>query len=338
MRLRLDPQDDLLHAADADVNFNESRYYNFFDAPTGLGGWVRMGNRPNQGYAEMTVCLYLPDGRVGFMFKRPSIDSHEAHDAGGLRFEVLEPFTEHRVSYDGKVCLPDQPREMTDPKSAFSSNPHEPALLDLRVVAVGGMFGGEPEYEEGEQPPTGTAHGFARGHTEQHMAITGVAEIGAQRFELTAGLGLRDQSWGPRVWQSIPWYRWLNASFGSLGIACTLRGVEGSPKPSVNGFVYDIERYGHNKPIPVREIDLHTDYEAGFAAANSVVVRTDDHAYELHGVITATIPLRNRREGRVTRITEGMTRWTCESHEGGGLSEYLDQIVDEVPVGFTAGV
>src|ERR1700742_3427715 len=99
MRLRLDPEDDLLHAADADVNFNEGRYYNFFDAPTGLGGWVRMGNRPNQGYAEMTVCLYLPDGRVGFMFKRPPIADHEAHDAGGLRFEVIDPFTARQVSY-----------------------------------------------------------------------------------------------------------------------------------------------------------------------------------------------------------------------------------------------
>jgi hypothetical protein len=338
MRIRLDPEDDLLHAADADVNFNESRYYNFFDAPTGLGGWVRMGNRPNQGYAEMSVCLYLPDGRVGFMFKRPPIDGHEAHDAGGLRFDVIDPFTEHRVSYDGKVCLLDRPREMADPKSAFAANPHVPAVLDLRVVAAGGPYGGEPEYDEGEQPPAGAAHGFARGHSEQHMAITGAAQIGDERFEVTAGLGLRDHSWGPRVWQSIPWYRWINASFGTLGIACTLRGVTGEPEPSVSGFVFDIERYGHNKPVLVRGIELHTDYDDGYAAANSVLVRTDDHVYELRGEITATIPLRNRRDGQVTRITEGMTRWTCETLRGGGLSEYLDQIVDEVPVGFTAGV
>jgi hypothetical protein len=338
MRLRLDAQDDLLHAPDIDVNFNESRYYNFFDMPTGLGGWMRMGNRPNQGYAEMTVCLYLPDGRVGFTFKRPRIDGHTAHDAGGLRFQVVEPFTEHHVTYEGKVCVLDRPREMADPKAAFSSNPHEAARLDLRVTAVGRPYGGEPEYDEGEQPPAGAASSFARGHSEQHMAITGIAEIGEERFELTAALGLRDHSWGPRVWQSIPWYRWINASFGRLGIACTLRGVEGQQQPTVSGFVYDIDRYGHNKPVLVRGIELHTDYDDGYAAANSVVVRTDDHAYELHGDITATIPLRNRRDGQVTRITEGMTRWECESLQGGGLSEYLDQIVDGVPVGFTAGV
>jgi hypothetical protein len=170
------------------------------------------------------------------------------------------------------------------------------------------------------------------------MAITGRVQVGDDVFDLTAGLGLRDHSWGPRVWQSIPWYRWINASFGQLGIACTLRGVDGRDAPTVNGFVYDIERYGHNRPIPVRGIELHTDYDDGYATANSVVVRTDDHTYELRGEITATIPLRNRRDGKVTRITEGMTRWTCESLSGGGLSEYLDQIVDEVPVGFTAGV
>jgi hypothetical protein len=130
----------------------------------------------------------------------------------------------------------------------------------------------------------------------------------------------------------------MNASFGRLGIACTLRGVEGQQQPTVSGFVYDIDRYGHNKPVLVRGIELHTDYDDGYAAANSVVVSTDDHAYELHGDITATIPLRNRRDGQVTRITEGMTRWECESMQGGGLSEYLDQIVDGIPVGFTAGV
>src|SRR5437660_839577 len=80
MRIRLDPEDDLLHQADDDPNFNESRYYSFFQRDAGFGGWVRMGNRPNERYAEMTVCLYLPDGRVGFMFERPVIEGHTAHD------------------------------------------------------------------------------------------------------------------------------------------------------------------------------------------------------------------------------------------------------------------
>ena len=89
-----------------------------------MGGWVRMGNRPNEGYAEMTVCLYLPDGSVGFMFKRPKITGHEAHDAGGLKFEVITPYEEHQVSYYGKVCL------LTEPEAngrTEGSVPQQPA-------------------------------------------------------------------------------------------------------------------------------------------------------------------------------------------------------------------
>jgi hypothetical protein len=55
--------------------------------------------------------------------------------------------------------------------------------------------------------------------------------------------------------------------------------------------------------------------------------------------VKSLIPLRNRRtapdgERLVTRISEGMTEWRVEGvGTGYGLSEYLDQIVDEVPVG-----
>ncbi len=338
MRMRLEPEDDLLHPADADLNFNESRYYNFFDPEPGIGGWLRMGNRPNERYAELTVCLYLPDGSVGFMFKRPAIEGHEAHDAGGLRFEVLAPYEEHRVTYDGKVCVLARPCDMADPKVAYAANPHEPCAVDLRVVAIGKPFGGEPEYDDGEAPPPERQHGFARGHTEQHMAVTGSVRVGEQQFELRDGLGFRDHSWGPRVWQSIPWYRWLNASFGSLGIAFTVRGIDGGGR-TVNGFVYDVDRYGDAHWVPIRDVDLSSDYDDdGFPLQNRSLVTTDDHVYELLGDIWSDIPLRNRREGKVTRITEGMTRWRCEGLVGAGLTEHLDQIVDDELVGVAAGV
>ena len=52
MRMRLEPQDDFLHEVESASNFNESRYYNWFDPEAGFGGWVRMGNRPNEKYAD----------------------------------------------------------------------------------------------------------------------------------------------------------------------------------------------------------------------------------------------------------------------------------------------
>ena len=333
--MRLEPEDDDLHEADDDPNFNESRYYSFFDRGAGFGGWVRMGNRPNERYAEMTVCLYLPDGRVAFMFQRPVIDGHEAHDAGGLRFEMVRPFAEHRVRYDATVCVLGDPRDMADPKRAFGANPHEPCTLDLALTAVADPTGGEPEWERGEVPETS---GFARGHTEQQMAISGVVQVGAQRFDLDEAYGLRDHSWGPRIWQSISWYRWLTVSFDRLGIACTLRGDDDPAVRHVKGHVHDLDRYGDGRSVPVRAMELRSEYDdEWFPTANRAVISTDDHRYELTGSIWSAIPLRNRRGGRVTRITESATWWTCEGRSGAGMSEYLDQIVDERPVGIDAG-
>ena len=60
----LSPQDDYTHELGPEPNFNESMYFNFFDRQESIGGFVRIGNRANEGHAEMTVTLYLPDGRV----------------------------------------------------------------------------------------------------------------------------------------------------------------------------------------------------------------------------------------------------------------------------------
>ena len=39
-----------------------------------------------------------PSGAVAFMFGRPKISGHTAHDAGGLRFEVVEPYVERYLA------------------------------------------------------------------------------------------------------------------------------------------------------------------------------------------------------------------------------------------------
>ena len=64
MGVRLEPSDEYMHELGPESNFNESMYINCFDPSTRMGGWFRMGNRANEGYAEMTTCVYLPDGRT----------------------------------------------------------------------------------------------------------------------------------------------------------------------------------------------------------------------------------------------------------------------------------
>ena len=64
MAVRLEPSDEYMHELGPESNFNESMYINCFDPRQQVGGWFRMGNRANEGYAEMTVCLYLPPERL----------------------------------------------------------------------------------------------------------------------------------------------------------------------------------------------------------------------------------------------------------------------------------
>jgi len=97
---RLLPQDEYTHTPDAAANYNESMYFNVFDHATQVGGWFRIGNRPNEHYAEMSICLYLPGGRVGFMFARPKIANNDEMNAGCLKIEVVEPFKKLRLTFD----------------------------------------------------------------------------------------------------------------------------------------------------------------------------------------------------------------------------------------------
>ncbi len=340
VKIRRLPEDDYLHEAEAASNYNESRYYNWFDADAGAGGWVRMGNRVHEGYAELSVCLYLPDGSVGFIYKRPKIETNEEHNVGGLRFEVLKPYEEHRVTYSGKVCVLGNPRDMAEPRDAFTNNPHLDCRIDLHLTNVGPAQGGEPEWEEGEEKPDlDPEKMFARGHTEQHMRSVGTVSVGDQTFNIVDGLGLRDHSWGPRYWQNVWWYRWLTVNLGAdLGFAVTIAGDEAGER-RVHGFLYDKQRYGDDRWVSVRGADLSSDYDADwFPLKNRVTVTTDDHTYEVEGDVWSNIPLRNQRDGLLTRITEGMTRWRYGDIEGAGLSEYLDQIVDGTPVGTKAGI
>src|SRR5579884_1285726 len=179
MPLRLDPEDEYMHELGPEPTFNESMYFNVYDPSERVGGFLRLGNRANEGYAEMTVCLFLPDGRVAFWFDRPGIRDNSAFSAGGLRFQVIRPFEELEASYQGPVILLDDPLALSDPKAAFTGCPRAEIDVQLTFTGLAPMVGGEPE-ERAE--PTGEE--FARGHYEQLTAGIGGVTVGADQWEV----------------------------------------------------------------------------------------------------------------------------------------------------------
>jgi hypothetical protein len=337
VKIRLEPRDEYMHALEDAANFNESMYFNAYDPSARVGGFLRLGNRANEGYAELTACLYLPDGRVAFMFQRPEILHNDAFDAGGMRFEVVTPFEELHTTYDGKVAVLDDPLQMANPRRAFTENPWVDAHVALVHRGVSPMYGGEPVADDGSPLPEDHSGGFARGHYEQHMQVTGTIRVGDDEW-VVDGFGLRDHSWGPRYWQAPWYYRWLTANFGAdFGfVVSVITARDGSER--IGGMVLRDGEYEH-----VRDAHIETEWEGTdrYHRALRATASTDRGTYEITGQVLNLIPLRNRRttpdgEQLVTRISEGMTEWRCEGRTGYGLSEYLDQIVDGAPVGAAA--
>jgi len=316
MAVTVKPHDDFMHENTGESNFNESMYFNFYDRSARLGGFARIGNRPNEGYAEATLAIYLPDGTAMFNYMRPPIADNSAFNAGPMRFEVLEPFKHLRVTYDGSAVFLARPLELEDPKRAFTSNPHQPVQLALDYYGLSPMYGGEAPVENTEMV-------FAKGHTEQHVKAAGSITIDGKPTPLN-GLGLRDHSWGPRSWQSPKFYRWLTCefdeAFGFMGSQIVMQnGTE-----ILSGFVF---RDGENHWV--NTLTLHTDRvgEGQYHDRIATTLHTPAGNFEITGKVMTMLPLRNRRDGKVTRIAEGMTEWRCGAHVGYGLSEYLDQVV-----------
>src|SRR5258708_34628423 len=106
-------QDDLMHPNTGESNFNESAYYNFYDRSQSLGGFIRLGNRANEGYAEMTACLYLPSGTVGFIFQTPKIKNNSPHNTGRAKFQTIKPFTHHRATNRRQLITLTNPHQYT---------------------------------------------------------------------------------------------------------------------------------------------------------------------------------------------------------------------------------
>lgn len=335
--MKLVPEDDYMHPLEATVNFNESMYFNVFDRANNLGGWFRLANRPNEGKGEMTCCVYLPDGRIGFMFARPERHDNEALDGGGMKFTVVEPHKRLDVGYKGKLCVLANPQDMMNPASAFKTNPTVAAEVALQFDGVSPVFGGEPVNADGSPIEQKAEESFARGHTEQHTRGTGTIRVGDESFDVN-GLGLRDHSWGPRYWQAIYWYRWLPMNFSedfAMMVSITCRPGE---KPRAGGMVLRDNEY-----VMIRDARIETVYDGNQCQETfTVQAKTDERDYDVTGKVMSLIPLRNRRrtadgETLMTRITEGMTEFECDGHVGYGLSEYLDQIVDGEPAGLKAG-
>ncbi|MFI5054234.1 MAG: hypothetical protein ACHQDE_07725, partial [Acidimicrobiia bacterium] len=207
MGLRLSDADEYVHEVGSAANWNESRYVDCWDATHRVGGWFRIGNRPNEGHAEMSACVYLPDGRVAFSFERASIDGNGL-SAGGQTWEVVAPWRTNRVTYRGEMSILEDPWALTDPKTAFAESPRATAEIELTCHSSGldAVMGSDQDHMHLIFLP-----GQADSHYQHLARVAATVQLGDETFAVD-GRGGKDHSWGPRNWHAKIYLRWLIAA------------------------------------------------------------------------------------------------------------------------------
>ena len=327
----LSEEDEKTHKPSEHKNFNESVYVNGIDHKTRSGLWMRLGNRLNEGYAELQLCFYLPDGRLACQFQRPSISNNESFSAGGMTYTVDKPLQAVSMDYNGEVMVLDDLNLLRDPKRLFTESTKEKIEITSSLAALSPVHGGEPANDE---QPTMYGRDFSLGHFFQQMRTNAKIKLGADTFEID-GFGWRDHSWGPRYWTNIHFYRLLIVNFDN-GDGFTMLKITDRDGVTRRCGVMNIA--GCNEDIT--DVDLFTEWSAEKDPVKITLgLRTAKRSAVMHGTVTTMAPLRNRRKldtGELleTRIAEGFTEWSWGDVKGFGLSEYIERIEDGQPVGY----
>lgn len=309
--------DEYTHEPSEETDFNESVYLNYFDVKKRIGGFLRVGNRPNEGYAEITNVTYLANGSVLFSYRRLPIEGNYSFKAGGMHFEVIQPFRKLNLSYKGTVFHFQDPNILKNPKEAFTSSPQVDFELVLDVTGVGEIHDNVDRVSKALDEVK-----YWKEHYEQVIGVQGEIYFKDTLHQIE-GLGLRDHSWGPRTWQSPKYYRFLSGvfdeqtAFGLMYIA-TRRG-----KISKKGFVS-----AEGRSFDLKDIKIDTEFVGPERYHNLINLElvTSDEIFQIKGKVMSILPLRNRKEGKIVRIAEGMTEWNWSEKLGYGLSEYLDHM------------
>ncbi|HSP95700.1 MAG TPA: hypothetical protein VL049_00465, partial [Candidatus Dormibacteraeota bacterium] len=195
-RFGITPEDESPHPFSPDYEWwNESVFYDWYDADGGNAGHCRIGWHPNQ--QRLWVWLFLWNGAEWVAIEEPRLPLASlrlpaiAYDDGwGLAFSytVDEPLRRGRFAARGFG------RVLCGPRAGMIL----PMAVELDVETVGAA------HSLGQQHVAGhSAEGYSVSRFEQPIRARGTYTI-ADETRTIAVRGERDHSWGPRWW-NIEW-------------------------------------------------------------------------------------------------------------------------------------
>jgi hypothetical protein len=321
-------EDELMHLPTDDLEFNESMYFSYVDERATHGALLRIGNRVNEGYTEVSVIVYLPGGGLAFRYERLPLTANTWFSAGGLEFELIEPLSQIRVTYRGSALRLGAGTDLEDARTTLKAAPSVPVELDLTFTSRLPLYG--LGGSDGSSGLAGGANAVALGHYQGPCHVTGTETVDGVRREIDTP-GFRDHSWGPRRWQVQSWWRWIS-------------GMTGHDHGFIAWYTHDdkggtvgtgmIIREGVYHPVDSISVRSSTDDSAPYYPREvDISLRSGSHIMEVHGRVRHFAPLRNTRAGQVARIYESLAEYEFDGRCGYGFAEFQDLIVDGRPSG-----
>lgn len=252
---------DCPHQPSAEQFWQESDCYWWFDDATGVGGFHRIGQKPNAGTGQVTLFVFARDGeRFVAHGQHPIAEADRwstGHRVGGHVGEILDDgrrhFTWHEDGSDGDLVVTESFHE---PRN-WSKTGHSDSFMD---------------------------NINSDGHLECGGRITGTIRIGATTYEIDA-LAHRDRSWGFRDNSRVSMhrYRMFSGTAGpALSFASFFLDLKGGPS-MVAGFV---SRHGVDEDV--RGLRVATTFDAdGLSPLGAVAVLTLETGEEIRIECTA---------------------------------------------------
>ena len=277
---------------------NDSAYFNFITGDnTGIiGGVIRIGMRPNEGYSEASIVMPMRDGAVAFYYKRSPLSALEypvgsqQWESASLKLEAVIASRQWRLTYSEKEAV----RLVRDPRS-FADEPGEvwrassPTLCEIDLIW-------EAQYPMhvlspgGNLMPDGEEIVYAKNHYEQFGSISGTLRLGDEQWQISKAPSFRDHSWGPRIWESASDQDFVTLYLDDgrrvAALANRLDGHEDS-----HGVIW---KPGETAPVQIQQYKILADY-AGEPAPTGPIgwkISTSEDVIEVKGEVVGYMPLR----------------------------------------------
>ena len=310
----VDRRDEFQHDTGGIENFNESMYLHWTNHRERTGGFIRIGNRPGEGQAEVTFMHLLSDGSVLFSFGRPSITGgNESLEVDDASIRVIAPGQLLESRFSGTVSHLRNGSVLADPPEAFRSSPRREVEFRCLHKGKAPMAITAPLIET-DHPQ----EGFARNHYEQFVDSLGYLVLDGNPLVIE-GVGLRDHSWGPRYWQAAKRYDWFITNFNDGTAVLVLSMEMASGGASLSGMYWTGLEL---KPITAWEREWEE--RPGGRKVLRFAFNAGDVSRSGHASPVDTVPLRSRRAGVTARIDEHVILTELETGAfGSGFYEVL---------------